>query len=169
MIFIVINCTLLPYALLTIWLQFLVHIRRNPYPRSRTPVIPTRPGLTSTFFFLLISQLIQVGRTGATASVAWCGLLTTGWTQEAVDVRLTWAVYDEAGYNVVPNELSLRDLVSRPDNIDETVLHLLVHIHPTPTPRPPQLYFNFVITSILGSCPPDQTPLFYFTFTSIFS
>ena len=30
---------------------------------------------------------------------------------------------DEAGDYVVPNVLSPRDLVSRPDNIDESVLH----------------------------------------------
>ena len=40
-----------------------------------------------------------------------------------MDVRLTWADCDEAGDYVVPNVLSPRDLVSRPDNIDETVLH----------------------------------------------
>ena len=42
---------------------------------------------------------------------------------EAVDVRLTWIDHDEAGDYVVPNVLNLRDLVSRPDNMDETVLH----------------------------------------------
>ena len=40
-----------------------------------------------------------------------------------MDVRLTWTDYDEAGDYVVPNVLSLRDLVSRPDNMNETVLH----------------------------------------------
>ena len=44
-------------------------------------------------------------------------------TQEAVDVRLTWKDCDEAGDYVVPNVLSPKDLVSRPDNMDETVLH----------------------------------------------
>ena len=43
--------------------------------------------------------------------------------QEAVDVRLTWTDCDEAGDYVVPNVLSPRDLASRPDNMDETVLH----------------------------------------------
>ena len=42
---------------------------------------------------------------------------------EAVDVRLTWIDPDEAGDYVVPNVLSPRDLVSRPDNMDESVLH----------------------------------------------
>ena len=37
-------------------------------------------------------------------------------------VRLTWTDCDEAGDFVVPNVLGPRDLVSRPDNIDETVL-----------------------------------------------
>ena len=35
----------------------------------------------------------------------------------------TWTNCDEAGDYVVPNVLSLRDLVSRPDNMDETVPH----------------------------------------------
>ena len=51
-------------------------------------------------------------------------LLSTGLTQEAVDVRLTWTDCYEAGDYVVPNMLSQRDLVSRPDNMDETVLHI---------------------------------------------
>ena len=49
--------------------------------------------------------------------------LSTGLTQETVDVRLTWTDCDVAGDNVVPNVLSQRDIVSRPDNINETVLH----------------------------------------------
>ena len=40
-----------------------------------------------------------------------------------MDVRLTWTDCDEAGDYVVPNVLSPRDLVSRSDNMDETVLH----------------------------------------------
>ena len=44
-------------------------------------------------------------------------------TQEAVDVQLTWTDCDEAGDYVVPNVLTPRDLVSKPDNMDETVLH----------------------------------------------
>ena len=35
---------------------------------------------------------------------------------------MTWTNCDEAGDYVVPNVLSPRDLVSRPDNMDETVL-----------------------------------------------
>ena len=42
------------------------------------------------------------------------------------DVRLTWTECDEAGDYVVPNVLSPRDLVSRPDNMGETVLHGLI-------------------------------------------
>ena len=38
-----------------------------------------------------------------------------------MDGRLTWTDCDEAGDYVVPNVLSPRDLVSRPDNMDETV------------------------------------------------
>ena len=45
-----------------------------------------------------------------------------------MDVRLTRTDCDETGDYVVPNVLSPRDLVSRPDNIDETVLHTLCYI-----------------------------------------
>ena len=38
-------------------------------------------------------------------------------------VGLTWTDRDEAGDYVVPNVLSAMDLVSRPDNMNETVLH----------------------------------------------
>ena len=40
-----------------------------------------------------------------------------------MDGRLTWTDCDEAGDYVVSNVLSPRDLVFRPDNIDETVPH----------------------------------------------
>ena len=57
----------------------------------------------------------------------------------------------EAGDYVVPNVLSPRDLVSRPDNMDETVSHIsfafstlklyqplygqqITHVHPSKTP-----------------------------------
>ena len=41
-----------------------------------------------------------------------------------MDGRPTWTDCDEAGGDyVVPNVLSPRDLVSRPDNMDETVSH----------------------------------------------
>ena len=38
--------------------------------------------------------------------------------------RPTWTDCDEAGDYVVPNVLSPRDLVFRPDNMDETVPHM---------------------------------------------
>ena len=38
-----------------------------------------------------------------------------------MDGRPTWTDCDEAGDYVVPNVLSARDLVSRPDIMDETV------------------------------------------------
>ena len=41
-----------------------------------------------------------------------------------MDGRLIWTDCDEAGYYVVPNVLSPRDLVSRPDNMDKTVPHM---------------------------------------------
>ena len=37
--------------------------------------------------------------------------------------RPTWTDCDEAGDYVLPNVLSTRDLVSRPDNMAETVSH----------------------------------------------
>ena len=40
-----------------------------------------------------------------------------------MDVQLTWTDCDKAGDYVVPNVLSPRDLVSRHDDMDETVLH----------------------------------------------
>ena len=40
-----------------------------------------------------------------------------------MDGRPTWTDCDEAGDYVVPNVLSPRDRVSRPDNMDETVPH----------------------------------------------
>ena len=42
-----------------------------------------------------------------------------------MDIRLTWTDCGEAGDYVVPNVLSPRDLVSRPDNMDETVVQTL--------------------------------------------
>ena len=44
-----------------------------------------------------------------------------------MDGRPTWTDCDEAGEYVVPNVLSPRDLVFRPDNMDETVPHTLSH------------------------------------------
>ena len=40
-----------------------------------------------------------------------------------MDVRLAWTDCEEAGDYVVSNVLSQRDLVSMPNNMDETVLH----------------------------------------------
>ena len=40
-----------------------------------------------------------------------------------MDVQLTWTDCNETGDSVVLNVLSPRDLVSRPDNMDKTVLH----------------------------------------------
>ena len=41
-----------------------------------------------------------------------------------MDGRPTWTDCDEAGDYVVPNVLSPRDLVFRPDNMDKTVPHI---------------------------------------------
>ena len=46
-----------------------------------------------------------------------------------MDRRPTWTDCDEAGDYVVPNVLSPRDLVSRPDNKDETVPHISPALH----------------------------------------
>ena len=43
-----------------------------------------------------------------------------------MDGRPTWTDCNEAGDYVVPNVLSPRDLVSRPDNMDKTVPHTLI-------------------------------------------
>ena len=44
-----------------------------------------------------------------------------------MDGRPHWTDCDEAGEYVVPNVLSPRDLVFRPDNMDETVPHTYFH------------------------------------------
>ena len=46
-----------------------------------------------------------------------------------MNVRLTRSDSDEVGGYVVPNVLSSRNLVSTPDNMDETVLHTLLEQH----------------------------------------
>ena len=46
-----------------------------------------------------------------------------------MDGRPTWTDCDEAGDYVVPNVLSPRDLVFRPDNMDETVPHTLTQFY----------------------------------------
>ena len=48
-----------------------------------------------------------------------------------MDGRPTWTDCDEAGDYVVPNVLSPRDLVFRPDNMDETVPHTKTIINQT--------------------------------------
>ena len=44
-----------------------------------------------------------------------------------MDVRQTWTAHGEAGYYVLPNVLSPRDLVSGPVRMDETVPHTRIH------------------------------------------
>ena len=41
-----------------------------------------------------------------------------------MEVQLAWTYCDEAGDYIVPNVLSPRDLVSRPDNMDKTTTHM---------------------------------------------
>ena len=45
-----------------------------------------------------------------------------------MDERPIWTDCDEAGDYVVPNVFSPRDLVSRPDNMDETIPHTNHHL-----------------------------------------
>ena len=45
-----------------------------------------------------------------------------------MDRRPTWTDCDEAGDYVVLNVLNPKDLVFRPDNMDETVPHRTSHI-----------------------------------------
>ena len=47
-----------------------------------------------------------------------------------MDVRLNCTDCDEAGDYVASNVLSPRDIVSRPDNMDETVLNTLDETSP---------------------------------------
>ena len=47
-----------------------------------------------------------------------------------MDVRLTSADCDEAGDYAVPNVLCPREIVSRPDNMDQTVLHTCTGLRP---------------------------------------
>ena len=49
-----------------------------------------------------------------------------------MDGRPTWTDYDEAADYVVPNVLSPRDLVFRPDNMDKTVPHTHMHVNYRP-------------------------------------
>ena len=46
-----------------------------------------------------------------------------------MDGRPTWTDCDEAGDYVVPNVLRPRDLVFRPDNMDETVPQTYAVVH----------------------------------------
>ena len=46
-----------------------------------------------------------------------------------MDGRPTWTNCNEAGDYVVPNVLSPRDLVFRPDNMDETVPHTMQFLY----------------------------------------
>ena len=60
-----------------------------------------------------------------------CGLVQVTFTPYLVlvkPVQLTLADFDVAGDYAVPNVLSPRDLVSIPDNMDETVLHTRAYI-----------------------------------------
>ena len=52
-----------------------------------------------------------------------------------MDVQLSRTDCEDAGDYVVPNVLSQRDLVSRPDDMDETVLHTSILSLQLPTCR----------------------------------
>ena len=57
-------------------------------------------------------------------------------SQEAVDRQPTWTDFYEAGDYFVPNVCSPRDLVARPDNMDETVPHTHIHNNQSRTNGP---------------------------------
>ena len=57
-----------------------------------------------------------------------------------MDGRPTWTDCDEAGDYVVPNVFSPRDLVFKPDNMDETVPHTIRRI--TELCNKMKLFFN---------------------------
>ena len=65
-----------------------------------------------------------------------------------MDVQLTWTDCDKAGDYVVPNVLSPRGLVSRPDSMDETVSHQ-GHVSTV----------NYLITLVLGKPPGRSLPV----------
>ena len=67
-----------------------------------------------------------------------------------MDGRPTWTDCDEAGDYVVPNVLSPRDLVFRPDNMDETVPHTEVH-HLCMLLLGPELVNKILVSCILTS------------------
>ena len=71
-----------------------------------------------------------------------------------MDRRLTWTDFDEAGDYFVPNVCSPRDLLARPDNMDETVPHthknmietLQISVSPEPLHR-----FNYTCYVSFGT------------------
>ena len=62
-----------------------------------------------------------------------------------MDGRPTWTDCDESGDNVVPNVLSPRDLVSRPDIIDETVPHTHIHNDDISVQKYPHIFSLFLV------------------------
>ena len=72
-----------------------------------------------------------------------------------MDGRPTWTDCDEAGDYVVPNVLSPRDLVFRPDNMNETVPHIFWidrsgHYSADPDQTAPTRSSLFAILSLLA-------------------
>ena len=70
-----------------------------------------------------------------------------------MDGRPTWTDCDEAGDYVVPNVLSPRDLVSRPDIMDETVPHTngeITMIYRFNIPIPDFPLINYMLGVALG-------------------
>ena len=71
-----------------------------------------------------------------------------------MDGRLTWTDCEEAGDYVVPNVLSPRDLVSRPDNIDETVQHIKAfRMHIIDSCNCNQYWWTFILFLPIGYYP----------------
>ena len=78
-----------------------------------------------------------------------------------MDGQLTWTDCDEAGDYVVPNVLSPRDLVFRPDNMDETVPHTvnLVLLYKS----------GFKVVTFTQACYPDTLKCLLWYLLRIFS
>ena len=66
-----------------------------------------------------------------------------------MDGRLTRTNCDEVGDYVVPNVLSLRDLVSRPDNMDETVLTTMCQLVMVSSSVPRKVLLLWLSSSLL--------------------
>ena len=79
-----------------------------------------------------------------------------------MDAQLTWTDCDEAGDYVVPNVLSPRDLVPRPDNMDKTVLHTVIYLKVCYKKND---LFQFFINIKMCSCLHHIIDVFFYLFS----